>query len=109
MTVVLGHAAVTASTGLRVKGTSTEAVPVLAPEALGTIMVKPPALAHTAQCPVQALSNQIDVESVVKTLAPVFLAELDKMKSSPGSSSPYDAGEELNTKRTAGSSAKLKV
>ncbi|MED6290808.1 hypothetical protein CHARACLAT_017181, partial [Characodon lateralis] len=57
---------------------------------------------------VQALSNQIDVESVVKTLAPVFLAELDKMKSSPGSSLPYDAGEELNTKCTAGSSAKLK-
>ncbi|XP_038142372.1 uncharacterized protein LOC119784405 isoform X2 [Cyprinodon tularosa] len=57
---------------------------------------------------VQTLSDQIDVESFVKTLAPVFLAEIDKLKSTPGSSSPKDGADGAKTRSAAGSAAKLK-
>ncbi|KAM4714085.1 uncharacterized protein FYW61_019163 isoform 3-T3 [Anableps anableps] len=50
---------------------------------------------------VQALSKQIDVESVVKTLTPVFLAELDKLKSTSGSS-------EVPRKKSTAQRTKLK-
>ncbi|XP_023201421.1 serine/arginine repetitive matrix protein 2-like isoform X4 [Xiphophorus maculatus] len=46
---------------------------------------------------VQSLSKQIDVESLVKTLTPVFLDEFNKLTSTPGSS------EAPQTKSTASS------
>ncbi|KAM4565078.1 uncharacterized protein V3H82_014186 [Fundulus diaphanus] len=52
---------------------------------------------------VQALSSQMDVENVVKTLAPVLLAELGKMKAPK---QPCDAAEAPGAKSTAASSAK---
>ncbi|XP_036002935.1 uncharacterized protein LOC110369389 [Fundulus heteroclitus] len=52
---------------------------------------------------VQALSRQMDVESVVKTLAPVLLAELGKMKAPK---QPCDTAEAPKAKSAASSSAK---